>query len=300
MRRKLFIALALSFASTSSLFSQSPPGTEIYLVKATFPQASPQFGAPLNVTMRRGYDNQPAFLPDGSGLLYSSFREDGQSDIYRYQIAEGATFQITKTRESEYSPTLMPGGKYVSVVRVDADSMQRLWKYPLDNSAQVAPPRMIIAEDSIGYHTWIDDHMLALFILGNPPALQLVDTQNAKAQIIDTNIGRCLQKIPGRKAMSFVHKISAHEWLIKQFDMETRQTAPLLQTLAGSEDFAWTPVASLLMAKGSKLYQWHPSRDKDWQEVADFAEAGLSSMTRLAVSPKGDWLALVAAETSVK
>ncbi|NUM76685.1 PD40 domain-containing protein [candidate division KSB1 bacterium] len=297
MRRKLFIALALSFASTSSLFSQSPPGTEIYLVKATFSQASPQFGAPLNVTMRRGYDNQPAFLPDGSGLLYSSFRDDGQSDIYRYQIVDRATFQITKTIESEYSPTLMPGGKYVSVVRVDADSMQRLWKYPLDGRS---PPSRVLEMDGIGYHAWIDDHTLALFILGNPPALQIRDTQNGNAQIISSNTGRCLQKIPGREAISFVHKISAHEWLIKQFDIETRQTAPLLQTLAGSEDYAWTPVASLLMAHGSKLYQWHPSRDKDWQEIADFAEAGLSSITRLAVSPKGDWLALVAAETSVK
>lgn len=294
MRRKLFIALALSFASTASLFSQSPPGTEIYLVKATFSEASPQFGAPLNITMRRGYDNQPVFLPDGSGLLYSSFRDDGQSDIYRYQIVDRATFQITTTQESEYSPTSVPGGKYVSVVRVDVDSMQRLWKYPLDGRS---PPSRVLEMDSIGYHVWIDAHMLALFILGNPPTLQLVDTQNQKAQIIGANIGRCLQKIPGREAISFVHKISAHEWLIKQFDMKARQAAPLLQTPAGSEDFVWTPVASLLMAKGSTLYQWHPSRDKNWQEVADFAEAGLSSITRLAVSPKGDWLALVAAET---
>lgn len=296
MRRMLFIALALSVASTNAIFSQSPPGTEIYLIKATFSEALPQFGAPLNITMRLGYDNQPAFLPDGSGLLYTSFRDDGQSDIYRYQIADRATHQITKTRESEYSPTIMPDGRHVSVVRVDLDSKQRLWKFPLDNDASVEPS-MIIAEDSIGYHAWIDDHTLALFILGNPPALQIRNTQNGNAQIISSNTGRCLQNIPGREAISFVHKISGHEWLIKQFDMKTRQAAPLLQTLAGSEDYAWTPVASLLMAQGTKLYQWHPSRDKDWQEVADFAEAGLSNITRLAVSPKGNWLALVATET---
>ncbi len=293
MQRTPLVALGLCFVSTTSVFSQSPPGTEIYLVKATFSEASPQFGAPLNITMRRGYDNQPAFLPDGSGLLYTSFRDDGQSDIYRYQIADRATHQITKTRESEYSPTVVPGGRYVSVVRVDADSMQRLWKYPLDGGSL---PSMVLEIDSIGYHAWFDDHTLALFILGNPPTLQLVDTQNAQAQIIGTKIGRCLQKIPGREAIGFVHKISPNEWLIKQFDLKARQSAPLLHTLAGSEDFVWTPVASLLMAKGSTLYQWHPSRDNDWQEVADFAEAGLSNLTRLAVSPKGDWLALVAAE----
>jgi hypothetical protein len=74
----------------------------------------------------------------------------------------------------------------------------------------------------------------------------------------------------------------------------------LLGTLAGSEDYTWTPLASLLMAQGAKLFQWHPSRDQDWQEIADFSDAGISNITRLAISPKGDWLALVATGPSAK
>ena len=48
------------------------------------------------------------------------------------------------------------------------------------------------------------------------------------------------------------------------------------------------------MAKDSKLFKWSAGKDAGWQEVADFYGAGLKGITRLAVSPKGNRLALVA------
>jgi len=60
----------------------------------------------------------------------------------------------------------------------------------------------------------------------------------------------------------------------------------------------WTPGGVLLMAKGAKLYQWSPSRRPAWEEVADFSALGIESITRLAVSRRGDRLALVAADRS--
>jgi hypothetical protein len=71
-------------------------------------------------------------------------------------------------------------------------------------------------------------------------------------------------------------------------------TTALVKTLAGSEDLAWLPDGSLLMAQGAKLYRLDPTHDADWQLVNDFAAAGLDKITRLALSPKGDRLALVA------
>jgi hypothetical protein len=66
--------------------------------------------------------------------------------------------------------------------------------------------------------------------------------------------------------------------------------------LAFVDQYAWTPTGVLLMAKGARLYQWSPSRGPDWEEVADFTALGLESITRLAVSRRGDRLALVAAD----
>jgi len=51
----------------------------------------------------------------------------------------------------------------------------------------------------------------------------------------------------------------------------------------------------LLMAKGTKLYEWRAGTT-DLHEIADFAAQGLTTITRLAVSPRGDRLALVAAD----
>jgi len=57
---------------------------------------------------------------------------------------------------------------------------------------------------------------------------------------------------------------------------------------------AWTPDGMVLTAGGTKLYEWDPRRGGAWQEIADLASAGLTNITRLAVSAKGDRLALVA------
>ncbi|MDQ3754054.1 MAG: hypothetical protein M3371_04910, partial [Acidobacteriota bacterium] len=99
----------------------------------------------------------------------------------------------------------------------------------------------------------------------------------------------------GRGRFSFVHKVSKDEWHVKSFDPRTKRIETIVRTLPGSEDLAWLPDGSLLMARGAKLYRFRPkAKDAGWQEVADFSAASLKEITRLAVSPRGDQLALVA------
>jgi len=47
------------------------------------------------------------------------------------------------------------------------------------------------------------------------------------------------------------------------------------------------------MAQGSKLFKWQLGMDQNWVEVADFKKAGLMGITRIAVNPTADRLALV-------
>jgi hypothetical protein len=103
-----------------------------------------------------------------------------------------------------------------------------------------------------------------------------------------------MRRIPHQNKLSFVHKVSDQEWIIKAFDLQTRQITPLVKTLPGSEEYAWTSDGVLLMAKDSKLFSWHPQKDTGWQELTDFSQAGLKGITRIASSPKGDKLAIVA------
>ena len=278
--------------AASAAAAAPPPASEIFIVDLTASRSGAlKMGRPLRITAWDGYNNQPMFLRDGRSLFYTSIRADRQADIYRYQISDQATARITATAESEYSPTVTPDGRFFSVIRVEADGTQRLWKFPLAGG----PPVLILDKiKPVGYHAWIDADRLMLFVLGTPNTMQLADVRTQQSETVAENIGRSLHRIPRRRSsVSFVHKISDQEWVIKAFDAKTRRIRPLIKTLPGSEDHAWTPQGILLMAKDAKLFKWNPARDRDWQEVADFSAAGLQKISRLAVSPRGDRVALV-------
>ncbi|MDX1675452.1 MAG: hypothetical protein R3314_11715, partial [Longimicrobiales bacterium] len=168
-RRRLARGVALT-ALTAALLpasgtAQTP--TDIYLLPLDRQEDGRLVaaGEPRPVTDRDGYDNQPHFTPDGR-LLYTSIR-DGQADTYLYDPATGETTRVTTTPESEYSPTPIPGSDRFSVVRVEADSTQRLWSFAPDGSR----PRLVLEDVApVGYHAWSDDRV-ALFVLGDPPTL---------------------------------------------------------------------------------------------------------------------------------
>ncbi len=289
----LFVCARAASAQTPP--AAAAPSEDIFVVDVTVSKGKLEFGRPANITNRAGYDNQPSFLPDGRSLLYTSAREGDQTDIYRYDFNTGQAARLTSTPEGEYSPTVMPGGKFFSVIRVEADKTQRLWKFPLAGGT----PELVLPNlKPVGYHLWLDARTLALFILGangQPNTLQLAPIDNTFLDTIHVNIGRALHLIPRRQAFSFVHKISPGEWLIKAFDLKTKRSTTLARTLPTSEDLAWTPGGTILMAQEAKLYQLDPAAPApDWQLVADFSAAGLKKITRLAFSPKADRLALVA------
>lgn len=264
-------------------------GTDIYIGRLSLSGGRLAVTGLKNATNRDGYDNQPSFGPSGTFFLYTSGRSGGQTDIFRYDIAGGTSRPITRTPESEYSPTMMPGGASFSVIRVEADSAQRLWSFGMDGRNPT-----LLLEDimPVGYHAWGDNRTLALFVLGSPPTLQLADANTGRADVIEEGIGRSIHRIPGQRAISFVHKVAEDEWWIKRLDLRTQEVTPLVQTLTGSEDYAWTPGGIIVMGRGSVLFQWDGGAAA-WSEVADLSSQGVEEITRIAVSPAGDWIAIV-------
>lgn len=273
------------------VLSQGPPATDIYVARLRTLGGRLEVGAPVNFTMRPGYDNQPMFLPDAEALLYTVV--DGQADVFRLRLDSARGARVTATPESEYSPTPLPDGSGFSVVRVEADSTQRLWRFNWDGqTAAVVLPDV----KPVGYHAWADAHTVALFVLGAPPTLQLVDVRTGAAAVVATDVGRGVARVPGRAAISYVQREGDTTWSIMEVDLGTRATRRLVRTLTRVDLFAWTPDGVLLMAQGAKVYQWHPTRAPEWEAIADFSDQGLTNITRLAVSPRGDLLALVAAD----
>ncbi len=268
---------------TTAAFAQAP-STDLFLL----PIDGSSVGEPTRLTDRDGYDNQPQFLADGSAIVYSSIEADGSTDIVLHDLASGAARKFTDTAESEYSPTPMPDGEAISVVRDYGDLVQQLWRFPLDGGE----PELLLGEvGPIGYHAWIDDDELILFILGETMTLQRAAVGAAEGTVLGESPGRALARIPDSTEMSYVDK-SSERWRLTAIDAASGERRALVETRPGREDYAWAPDGSAWMGDGSRLYRWQPGGEA-FTEVADLEAHGIYGITRLAFSPGGDRLVVV-------
>jgi WD40 repeat protein len=291
------VALTLAASSAAAQVAapapvQAPaPNPEIYLAPLARRGDSIVVGAAENVTRRAGYDNQPSFLPDASGLLYTVIGGDGQADIWRYDIRSRRTARVTATPKSEYSPTVMPGGARFSVVRVERDSTQRLWSFAMDGSD---PQLLLGALAPVGYHVWLGPNRLLAYVLGTPPTLHLVDRDGANDEVRARDIGRALQRIPGQSWYSFTRRDSARVlWIVSQ-PLEGGPLSTLVRAPTDNEYHSWTPDGALLSATEGSIVRWdgHTGDAGEWLLVATIPR--VKNISRLAVSPDGRWLAFVA------
>ena len=246
-----------------------------------------------NISASPGYDNQPHFMRDSRSLLFTSNRDGKQSDIYRYWIADRKLTQVTDTRESEYSPTLVPGGSEFTVIQVETDNAQRLKQFDLSGGN----PRLVSHPDekAVGYHAWIDTDTLLLFIVGQPSTLGRYQPGAAGIELVTSGIGRALVAIPNTKAASFTTRDENRAWWLNRYDADTRSVRQLVQMPEGpGEPYAsWTRDGSVYTASGTRIFSWKEG-ETGWTLVGDLSAAPLTNISRLAVSPDGRWLAFVA------
>jgi Tol biopolymer transport system component len=277
-------------AAADSIASAAP-GTDIYLAALERTEAGAlQVGAPTNVTRRSGYDNQPTFVREGGALLYTAVQE-AQTDVFRYSINGDSTTRITTTSVSEYSPTPRPDGA-MTLVRVEVDGRQRLWTY----TGQGRPEAPVFSDlPRVGYHAWANPEQVLLFVLGDPPSLQQALVETRVRDTVATRIGRSLQPVPGRPAVSFVQVAEDSTTTLHVFDARTGGVQRIGGTPGSgrSVDHAWTPDGTLLLADSTFVYARSPEAEQ-WSRVGDLAPLEPS---RLAVSPDGGTLALVAADS---
>ncbi len=70
----------------------------------------------------------------------------------------------------------------------------------------------------------------------------------------------------------------------------------IADALQGSQDMAWTPDGTILMGKEDKLFMLKPGIDTTWVEFTSLKYFNLSHITRIAVSPLGNKIAIVVEE----
>jgi hypothetical protein len=285
MRRAAVFALLVLAGPAAS-----QDASDLFLVQLQDNAGKLTAGTVTRLTNREGYNNQPSFMRGTPFILYTVIDSTTHADIWRYDLARRVAEPFTRTQpESEYSATLMPGGDRISVIRVERDSTQRLWSFDLNGS----DARVVIDNvKPVGYHAWIDSTRVAVFVLGNPATLQIVDTRTGSAQVIARNIGRALQRLPGRHAVSFIQINQDTTRTITVYDADNGTLAPLIRTLPANEYHVWTPTGTLVGASGSSLYQWRPGSSQPWSVIGDIGVAGI---TRIAISADGRQLAIVGA-----
>ncbi|HUP90546.1 MAG TPA: hypothetical protein VM100_14400 [Longimicrobiales bacterium] len=290
--RKFILTLFLFMPSV--LTAQN--GSELFLVRLKAVSGTIRTDSVIRITNRIGYDNQPSFVPNSNLIRFTVIDSTTHADIWGYDLTQRIAAPITRTSpESEYSATPIPGSDRFSVVRVEADSTQRLWSFAADGS----DPRIVLeAIKPVGYHAWIDENTVAAFVLGNPSTLQVIDVQSGITRIVARNVGRALQKVPSRRAFSFVQNNPDSTSSIFVYDVNVTAAREITKTLPGNEYHVWLSNGTLIGASGSVLFQWRTG-DRGWNLLADLSASNITGISRLALSPDEQSLIVVATDPPI-
>ena len=277
------------------------PNTDIFLARLGMRGSTRVVLPPVNLTRREGYDNQPSFDARGRAVYYTrrapnalapASGRDIQTDIWRYALDGQGHGPVVVTAESEYSADVTPDGKALTVIRVERDSAQHLWRLPLDSTGTAA--RLVGTIKPVGYYAFSGTRVV-MFVLGAPATLQMMDTASGRLDTIARNIGRGVRRVPGTARVSFVQK-SAGDWSLEELDPATRAVTRLTTTLPGVEDYAWVDSNTVIAATGTTL-QTFTRGAAGWTPIADLAYAPLTNISRVTVDPTGTWLAFAAVAT---
>ncbi len=282
------------------MFSYAQPSTDIYLFDMKINNENISLSNPVNITHRKGYDNQPSFSPKGSLIYYTSAIDSfGNTEIKTYDYRTKKTNLFTNTPEGEYSPTVTPDGKYVSCIfgkNVGKQNVtQSLIKYPIGGGR----PIVIIDSLVVGYHTWIDSKQLVVFVLGKSGknSLRYINLATKADKMIIINPGRSIQKIAGENAVGFIDKSDSNNTMIKKINLNTFQISTILKTIGSGEFVSWINKNLIVMSDGKDIFYNRLQENKGWEKIKMDADILLlKSITRLAVNASGTKLAVVASD----
>lgn len=280
----LLFCMLFHFAS----FAQN--GTEIILFDVNISVKGITLTNPLNITNHKGYDNQPFF--NKKHIYYSSEADSGQMDIKMYHQLSKSTSRVTHTTENEFSPTVTPDGKFISCILQRKNGKQDLVKYPISGGK----PIILINNLKVGYHAWIDNNTLLLFVLEDTTTFTLhyYNVKTKEDKTLATDIGRGLNKIPGKNAVSFIQK-SAEGWKINQYNAATKEIHTIMPALPNRDQLTWTKNGLIIMSDGADIFYAKPA-DGKWQKINVKGDMPFKNITRLVINEQNNKLAVVVAE----
>ena len=169
--------------------------------------------------------------------------------------------------------------------------MQRLYKY----DSQTGKSTELIKDLQIAYFAFYNDQKILSTVLdGDKMDLVMIDLPLKKADTLFYNVGRSLQKVPKINSMSYSLLNEEGNLDLYLLDMDSYESFFVTEMPIGIQDYVWLNDTQILIGSGNKLYMYDTLGDSEWTRVASLEEYGLKNITRMAISPNGKKLAIVA------
>jgi len=284
MTVKRFLTLLSFLVALSSTSVAQLPATDLFMIH--YSNVDTQFNLKkvsyLSAFNPLGYNNQPQFIGLDELYISSDVYSVGKPEIIKLDLYSQTLERITKSEESDFSPSPLPDGTGLSTVRIEQDGVtQSLWAY--DDRSFSTGARILADVSTVGYYKWLSEEDIAMFLLPEPFTLSIANISTGQTRTVIDNIGRCLRQDEEGKLI-FTHTISGGITYIKSYDIENNKMEVVCQALEGSQDFEMIGGGAFVMAKGSKLFYFDPDLSTSWTEVLDLADLGITNISRLAYS----------------
>jgi hypothetical protein len=247
-----------------------------------------QFGVSelKNISNHRGYDNQPSFLPNGASLLFtteaSSLDETGLGvHAVRYDFGTGKLTALPMARG--FSPTPTADGK-IMMLRQGG-----VWLH----DARGKLLRALTETKEAGYFNRFEDGTWILFMNDKDRRIVLYDPVSHALETMITGATTAPYRVPGERAVTFVVQEKDTRTLHRLDVDEKRVTTLATIPFPTGGHHVWTPRKTIFIASGPEIREWDPAKPDEWRVVHRFEEPGLQGITRIALSPASDRIALV-------
>jgi ketosteroid isomerase-like protein len=252
----------------------------------------------VNISKHPGYDNQPAFFADGRLVFTSQIAvldESGHAVQARiYDFANGTSAAIPGALG--FSPTPTADGSLMLLRE------GKVWLHETSGKEHT-----LTETNDAGYFSRFDDRTWVLYMNDKQRRIVIYDATTKALDTIAVGSATAPFRIPGKRAVTFVavEPFPAPEGeavktapprtlVLRRLDLDDRKVTTLATIpFATSGSHVWTSRNTILMASGHTIYEWNPARPDDWRTAAQFDNPELQGLTRIALSPRGDRIALV-------
>ena len=144
-----------------------------------------------------------------------------------------------------------------------------------------------------GYFNRFEDEAWVLFMNDKDRRIVLYDPATHALETMITGATTAPYRVPGERAVTFVVEDKDVRTLHKLDVDEKRVTTLATIPFPTGGHHVWTPRQTIFIASGPEIREWDPRNPDAWPVVHRFDQPDLQGITRIALNPAADRIAIV-------